>query len=311
MRILLFGRDGRIGWELMRALAPLGEVVALDRDAADHQADFRHPDALVATVHDYAPDVIVNAAGYTAVDRAESEPALAQRINADAAAVLAREAAARGAWLVHYSTDYVFDDSRTDARDETAPARPLSAYGRSKLAGEQAIVQQGGRHLILRTGWIHAARGHHFARAILAQALARPTLRVVADQVGAPTGADLVADVTAHALRMVTAGRPELGGTYHLVAAGETSWHGYACHVIDRARSAGLPIKATPADVMPISSRQLAAPARRPLNSRLSTAKLRQAFGLHVPPWQAGVERMLLGLFETAAGATHNPGISS
>jgi dTDP-4-dehydrorhamnose reductase len=293
MKIVLLGRNGQLGWELQRALAPLGELVALDRSGADGlPADFEQPQTLAALLHALRPDVVVNAAAYTAVDRAESEPARAHAVNAEAPAVLARAAAALGATLVHYGSDYVYDGSGDAPRSEDAPTAPLSVYGRSKLAGEEAIRASGCRHLILRTSWVYAARGGNFAKTMLRLAAERESLSVVGDQVGAPTGAELLADVTAHALRVLAA-RPELGGTYHCAAAGQTSWHGYACFVIERARAAGVTLKAAPDAVRAIASAQYPTPARRPLNSRLDTRRLRAAFGLHLPHWQVGVERML------------------
>jgi dTDP-4-dehydrorhamnose reductase len=293
MKTLLLGKNGQLGWELQRALAPLGELVALDRSGIDGlSADFEQPQTLTALLGALRPDVVVNAAAYTAVDRAESEPARAHAVNAEAPAVLARAAAALGATLVHYGSDYVYDGSGDAPRSEDAPTAPLSAYGRTKLAGEEAIRASGCRHLILRTSWVYAARGGNFAKTMLRLAAERESLSVVCDQVGAPTGAELLADVTAHALRVLAA-RPELGGTYHCAAAGETSWHGYACFVIEHARAAGVALKAAPDAVRAIASAQYPTPARRPLNSRLDTRRLRAAFGLHLPHWQVGVERML------------------
>ena len=295
MRLLLFGRNGQVGWELQRSLAVLGEVVALDAASEALCGDFARPDALAATVREVRPDAIVNAAAYTAVDRAESEPELAHAINATAPGVLAREAAALGAWLVHYSSDYVFDGSGDAPRDESAPTCPLNVYGRTKLEGEQAIRAAGGNHLILRTSWVYAARGQNFARTMLKLAAERDRLQVVDDQFGAPTGAELLADVTAHAVRAVTA-RPELGGTYHVAASGETSWHGYARFVIEWAREHGRPVKALPGAIEAVPSSAWPTPAARPHNSRLDTSKLRSTFGLALPPWQAGVERILAEL---------------
>ncbi|HMQ72556.1 MAG TPA: dTDP-4-dehydrorhamnose reductase, partial [Rubrivivax sp.] len=230
MRILLLGSRGQVGWELQRALAPLGELTALDRrGTGPWQADLSQPERLAPMLDALAPQLIVNAAAHTAVDRAESEPGLAHAINAAAPGELARWAAAHDATLVHYSSDYVFDGSGHTARSEDAPTGPLSVYGRSKLAGEEAIRASGCRHLILRTSWVYAARGGNFARTMLRLAAERDELRVIADQVGAPTGAELLADVTAHALRALAVD-PTLAGTYHCAAAGETSWHGYACH---------------------------------------------------------------------------------
>jgi dTDP-4-dehydrorhamnose reductase len=290
MKFLLFGKAGQVGWELQRALAPLGEVVAFD----SRQADFTQPETLAAIVRDVRPDAIVNAAAHTAVDKAESELERAQAINADAPGVLAREAAALGAWLVHYSTDYVFDGSGSTPRDESAPTAPLSAYGRSKLDGEERIRASGCKHLILRTSWVYGARGGNFARTMLRLAGEREKLTVIDDQIGAPTGADLLGDITAHALRAVRQ-RPGLSGTYHAVAAGETSWHGYASFVIDWARANGLPLKVQAVEPIPTSA--YPTPARRPLNSRLDTRKLRECFDIVLPPWQLGVERMLTEAF--------------
>jgi dTDP-4-dehydrorhamnose reductase len=286
MNLLLFGRGGQVGWELQRAMAPLGRVTALDRT----DADLSRPQALAQVVRRLRPDVIVNAAAYTAVDQAESEPDLAQAVNAESPSVLAREAAQLGAWLVHYGTDYVFDGSGDAPRDEDAPTGPLSVYGRTKLDGEQRIRASGCRHLILRTSWVYAARGGNFARTMLRLAAERERLTVVADQVGAPTSAELLADVTAHVLRAAIR-RPELGGTYHVAADGETSWHAYATFVIEWARARGLPLKVQAVEPVPTSAWPAA--ARRPLNSRLDTRKLRRTFDLVLPPWQAGVARML------------------
>jgi len=293
MKILLLGKNGQVGWELQRALAPLGDLVACDFDTpAPLTADFSHPESLAALVAAVQPDVIVNAAAHTAVDKAESEPDLAQALNATAPAVLACEAAARGAWLVHYSTDYVFDGSGHSPRSEDAPTGPLSVYGRTKLAGEQAIATSGCKHLILRTSWVYAARGGNFAKTMLKLAAERDALNVIADQWGAPTSAELLADVTAHVLRQAMA-RPALGGLYHCVAGGETTWHAYAQLVIEHARAAGVPIKVAADAVRPIPTTAYPTPATRPLNSRLDTSRLQTAFGLHLPDWQPGVVRML------------------
>jgi dTDP-4-dehydrorhamnose reductase len=292
MKILLLGKGGQVGWELQRSLAPLGEVVALDFDSPGLHADFSRPEGLAATVQAVRPDVIVNAAAHTAVDKAEGEPELAQAINATAPGVLAREAVALGAWLVHYSTDYVFDGSGDAPRGEDAPTGPLSVYGRTKLDGEEAIRASGCRHLIFRTSWVYGARGGNFARTMLRLAAERDQLTVIDDQVGAPTGADLLADLTAHALR-ATARDPSLAGTYHAVAGGQTSWHGYARFVIGFAQARGLALKTAVDAIEPVPTTAFPTPAKRPLNSRLSTARLRERFGLVLPDWQVGVERML------------------
>ena len=292
MKVLLFGKGGQLGWELQRSLAPLGELTALDFDSTDYAADFSHPAGLAATVRALRPDVIVNAAAHTAVDKAESEPEFAAALNAEAPRVLAAEATALGAWLVHYSTDYVFDGSGTAPRDEAAATGPLSTYGRTKLDGENHIRGSGCKHLIFRTSWVYAARGGNFARTMLKLAAERDVLSVIDDQIGAPTGADLLADVTAHAIRAVLHDA-RLGGTYHAVAAGETSWHGYARFVIEWARANGLPVRVAAAAIKAVPTSAYPTPARRPLNSRLDTRKLRETFGLTLPNWQTGVQRML------------------
>jgi dTDP-4-dehydrorhamnose reductase len=290
MKILLLGKNGQLGWELQRSLAPLGELIALDRTQG---ADLSDGDALVETVRRLTPQVIVNAAAYTAVDKAESDAEACERINATAPGLLAREARRLGALLVHYSTDYVFDGSGSEARTETATTAPLGVYGATKRAGEQAIQESGCAHLILRTSWVYAARGGNFAKTMLRLAAEREQLKVIADQIGAPTGADLLADLSAHMVR-ATLARPELGGLYHAVAGGETSWHAYARHVIEFARARGNAIKVAPEQVLAIPTSEYPTPARRPLNSRLSTHKLQTAFGLSLPAWQQGVERMLM-----------------
>ncbi|MDH5537974.1 MAG: dTDP-4-dehydrorhamnose reductase [Rhizobacter sp.] len=293
MKILLLGKNGQVGWELQRALAPLGEVIALDFDSPGPlSADFTKPESLAATVRAVRPAIIANAAAHTAVDKAESEPELAHAINASAPGILAHEAAACGAWLLHYSTDYVFDGSGTQPWHEDSPTGPLSVYGRTKLDGEQAIRASGCQHLILRTSWVYAARGGNFAKTMLKLAAERDRLTVIDDQIGAPTGAELLADLSSHMLRSAMA-RPELAGTYHAAAQGTTSWHGYACHVIELARAMGQAIKVAPSAIEPVPSSAYKTAARRPANSRLDARKLQQAFGLHLPDWQRGVERML------------------
>ena len=292
MKILLFGKNGQVGWELQRALAPLGEVIALDADSTGLSADFSNPESLISTVREVAPHWIVNAAAHTAVDKAESESDLARAINATAPGVLAREAAAMGAWLMHYSTDYVFDGSGSTARAEDAPTGPLGVYGATKLEGEELIRASGCQHLIFRTSWVYAARGGNFARTMLKLAQERDALKVIDDQIGAPTGADLLADLSAHAMRSVAL-QPQHGGTYHAVASGHTSWHGYATHVIENARSRGVPIRVAREAIAAVPTSAFPTPARRPANSRLDTQKLRNTFGLRLPDWQSGVDRML------------------
>jgi dTDP-4-dehydrorhamnose reductase len=293
VRILLFGCNGQVGWELQRSLAPLGEVVALGSKGDERfRGDFADSAGVVETVRELRPHAIVNAAAYTAVDRAESEADLALQVNAIAPAAIAAAAAEVGACMVHYSTDYVFDGSGTRPWREDDATDPLGVYGHSKLEGERRIAAALPRHLILRTSWVYAARGANFAKTMLRLARERDELKVVDDQVGAPTGADLLADVTAHALRALLAD-PAKAGIYHVAAAGETSWHGYARFVLAQAQRLGEALKAGPAQVLAVPSSAFATVARRPHNSRLSTTHLAEAFGLRMPPWEQGVARML------------------
>jgi dTDP-4-dehydrorhamnose reductase len=294
LKILLLGKNGQVGWELQRSLAPLGEVLALDRHSTTYCGDLSKPEELAQTVLAYKPDLIVNAAAHTAVDKAESEPELAKVLNTDAPAGLAKAAAQVGAWLVHYSTDYVFDGSGTHARQEGEGTGPLSVYGQTKLDGEKAIVASGCKYLIFRTSWVYAARGGNFAKTMLRLAQEREKLTVINDQYGAPTGADLIADVTAHAMRRVSlAQNLSLSGVYHLVASGETTWHGYASYVIEKAKATKSELRWTVTDIAPVLTSAFPTPATRPLNSRLCTHKLQGAFDLVLPPWQQGVDRML------------------
>ena len=293
MKILLLGKHGQVGWELQRSLAPLGQLIALDRHGANGLCgDLGDLPGIAATVRATQPQVIVNAAAYTAVDKAESERDLAQRLNAEAPAVLAREAAACGALLLHYSTDYVFDGSGDQPWREDDATGPLSVYGATKRQGEQAIVGSGCAHLILRTSWVYAARGGNFAKTMLRLAQERERLTVIDDQWGAPTGAELIADVSAHAI-VQTRQQPDKAGIYHLAAAGHTTWFAYAKHVLAQARQAQPAIKIKATEVASITTADYPTPARRPLNSRLDTRKLESTFGLTLPPWQHGVDRML------------------
>jgi dTDP-4-dehydrorhamnose reductase len=292
MKILLFGKSGQVGWELQRSLAPLGELVALDFDSKELCGDFARLRDIAETVQAVSPDVIVNAAAHTAVDKAEREPEQVRIINALAPAMLAREAGKLGAWLVHYSTDYVFDGSGSTPWTETDPTGPLNVYGATKLEAEEAILESGCHHVIFRTSWVFAARGDNFAKTMLRLAQERDRLTVIDDQVGAPTGADLLADVTAHAIRTALQ-RPNVSGLYHLVAADETSWYGYARFVLNFARQTGITLKIAPESILPVPTSAFPSPARRPANSRLDTSKLRSTFGLSLPPWQTGVARML------------------
>lgn len=292
MNILLLGANGQVGWELQRALAPLGCLHCCDRASAD----LTKPSRLVSLIDAVQPQVIVNAAAYTAVDKAESDEIAARRVNAESVAVLADAARRRDAWLVHYSTDYVFNGDKVGCYNEQDSVAPLSVYGKTKLEGEQAIQRIGCKHLILRTSWVYASRGSNFAKTILRLAGERDELRVVADQYGAPTSAELIADVTALMLqRLAHDGslRSQASGIYHLVASGETSWYGYARFLIERATALGLSLKVRADSVLPISSDEYPVPARRPFNSRLATEKLRQAFGLYLPAWEYHAERAL------------------
>lgn len=303
MKILLLGRNGQLGWELQRSLSVLGELTSLGTRADDNPGrlcgDLADTPGLLTTLKQVRPDVVVNAGAYTAVDKAESDPHLAAQINATGPATLAQTCSETGAWLVHYSTDYVFDGSGDRKWTETDATGPLSVYGQTKLDGEHA-VQRCPHHLILRTSWVYGSRGGNFARTMLRLAGERDSLNVVNDQIGAPTGADLLADVTAHALRAAIQ-NPSLAGLYHCAAAGDTSWHGYAQRVLAEAARRGLALRVRSEQVKAISASAYPTPARRPLNSRLACAKLESAFGLKLPPWQLGVDRML----DEIAGGNH------
>ncbi|MBH3412027.1 dTDP-4-dehydrorhamnose reductase [Pseudomonas putida] len=296
MKVLLLGKDGQVGWELQRALIVVGEVIALSRHPVSTpygtlSADLSDLAGLRETIRAVAPDVIVNAAAYTAVDKAETERELAHTVNALASQVMAEEAKRLDALLVHYSTDYVFDGTGARAWKESDPVSPVNHYGETKLQGEQLIAASGCEHLIFRTSWVYAARGNNFAKTMLRLAKDRQSLNIIADQAGVPTGADLLADVAVHALQK-TLIDPGLCGIYHLAPAGETSWHEYATYVIEFARVNGesLAVEA----INPIATTEFPTPAKRPLNSRLDTKKLRDAFSLQLPDWKVGVTRMLM-----------------
>jgi dTDP-4-dehydrorhamnose reductase len=295
MKILLTGKSGQLGFELQRALAPLGEVVAI----GTQDCNLADADALRELVRGVAPDVIVNPAAYTAVDKAESDEATARAVNAVAPAILGEEGAKLGALVIHYSTDYVFDGTKQGAYTEGDAPAPQSVYGRTKLEGEQGLAAANPRHLILRTSWVVGAHGGNFAKTMLRLAGEREKLTVVADQFGAPTPAALLADVTAHLVReharAGSTGFPY--GTYHVAAGGETSWHGYAQFVIGEALAAGKTLKATVDAVAPLATEQYPTPAKRPLNSRLDTVRFRMTFGLRLPPWQDGVRHVLQQIF--------------
>ncbi len=295
MKILLFGGNGQVGHELRRSLAPLGEVVAatrngtLDNGTHCEVADFDMPDTLPVLIERVAPDVVVNAAAYTAVDRAESDRDAAFRANAEAPQRIAEACAARDALLVHYSTDYVFDGSGARPYRENDATSPLGVYGESKLAGESAIRASGARHMIFRTAWVYASHGKNFMRTMLRLAAERDELRVVADQIGTPTPAALIADVTAVALV-----RPfDRSGVWHLTAAGQTTWHGFAEAIVGAAYARGqlgrLP------QVVPIATSDYPTPAKRPAYSRLDIARIEADFGIVLPDWRTGLEMILDG----------------
>ena len=292
MRILLFGANGQVGTELRCSLAPLGEVVAttrggtLDDGNPCEVADFDAPDSLPALIEGVAPDVVVNAAAYTAVDRAESDRDAAFRANAEAPARIAAACAARGARLIHYSTDYVFDGHGTRPYREDDPTQPAGVYGASKRAGEEAIAATGADHLILRTAWVYAAHGKNFLRTMLRLAAERDRLRVVADQTGTPTSAALIADVTALALA-----KPALSGIRHLTAAGQTTWHGFAEAIVAGAHARGLLARVVPVD--PIATVDYPTPAARPAYSVLDTSRLAADLGAGLPDWTAGLAMIL------------------
>ena len=291
MKILLTGKNGQVGFELQRALAPLGEVHAVD----SARCDLANEQALRALVRELRPQLIVNPAAYTAVDRAEKEDGQAHAVNAIAPGVLGQEAERIGAAVIHYSTDYVFDGRKPSPYNEQDAVQPLNVYGRSKLGGEVALATATRRHLILRTSWVVGAHGQNFAKTMLRLAAERSELRIVNDQFGAPTSAALIADVTAHMVRRLQTGGGEAfpWGTYHLNASGETTWFDYARFVLARAREAGHELKVGPDQVTPIASADYPTPAPRPMNSRLDTRLLQSTFDLHLPHWQQGLDHIL------------------
>ncbi len=293
MKILLFGKNGQVGWELQRGLAALGQLVALDRHSQFFCGDLSDLAGIAKTVQNVKPDMIVNAAAYTAVDKAETDISQAELINSKAPEALANAAKECGAWLVHYSTDYVFDGSGNEAWKEDDRVSPLNVYGGTKLQGEQAIQKSGCEYLIFRTSWVYAARGNNFAKTMIRLAQEREQLSVINDQFGAPTGAELLADVTAHAIRLASR-KKDVAGLYHLVAAGETSWFDYARYVLDFARQAGVSLKLPENALQFIPTSQYPTPAKRPLNSRLNTEKIKTTFDIDLPDWRIGVERMLM-----------------
>lgn len=291
MKILLLGKNGQVGWELQRSLAPLGELIALDRSgAAGLTGDLGDIQGLIQTIRTLQPDVLVNAAAYTAVDRAEDEQQLALRVNGEAPRAMAEAMAELNGWLIHYSTDYVFDGSGCAPWREDDRTSPINYYGLSKLQGEQAIRHSGCDHLIFRTSWVYGMHGNNFAKTILKLAKERKQLQIIDDQMGAPTGADLIADVTAHALRSILS-CPKKQGIYHLAPEGETSWYGYACLMIETTRNNGIELAVE--TVVPIGTNSYKTIAKRPLNSRLNSSRLKEQFHLCLPHWESGVTRML------------------
>ena len=296
MKILLLGANGQVGWELQRSLALLGQINSCDRNTLD----IGNFESLRKYTSDYRPDVIVNAAAYTAVDRAESEIDSASRINAEAVAVLANEAKKINACLVHFSSDYVFDGTKLNAYLEIDKTNPQSVYGKTKLQGEKAIKESECNHLIFRTSWIYSARRVNFAKTIIRLAKEQDELKVVDDQFGVPTSAELVADVTAHCLNQIAQGNiflPNVSGTYHLTPAGKTSWHGFAKYIISESLLHGASFNAKPENVIPISTSDFPSPAKRPSNSQLDTQKLRDTFKLTLPPWQTHVKRLITEIY--------------
>lgn len=286
MNILLLGKDGQVGHELRRTLLPLGQVHACGRQ----DANLEDLEGLRQLLHRQKPDLIVNAAAYTAVDRAETHQDAARLVNSDAVAILAEFSKANGVLLVHYSTDYVFDGRKDAPYDLNDPTNPQSVYGATKLAGEAAITASGCNALVLRTSWVFSAHGGNFVKTILRLAKERDALNIVADQHGAPTSAELIADVTALAIAGLRQGTLQKG-IYHLTSAGHTTWHGLACHVVARARSNGVPLKAQTADIKPITTEQYPVPAARPKNSRLNTCDLTSPLKLQLPHWSIHVDR--------------------
>ncbi|SFD89059.1 dTDP-4-dehydrorhamnose reductase [Nitrosomonas sp. Nm166] len=292
MKILLLGRNGQVGWELQRSLAPLGELIALSSTSKALCGDLTNLTGIKHTIRKIAPDIIVNAAAYTAVDKAESETESAHLLNAEAPGILAQEAKQLNARLVHYSTDYVFNGNGDQPHFETDATDPLNVYGRTKLEGEKNIIASGCSHLIFRTSWVYAAHGNNFIKTILRLAQQRDKLTIVNDQIGSPTGAELIADITAYAL-LALKHQPEVSGLYHLVAKGYTSWYEFARFILKHASHANFPLKIQLDALLPIASRDFPLPAERPLNSRLNTGKLEKQFDLNLPAWQAGVSRTL------------------
>lgn len=303
MKILLFGKNGQLGWELQRSLAFMGELVTLDTDDQELCGDFTQPDNIIQTLHSVSPNVIVNAAAYTVVDKAESEIDLAHIINSHTPKILAQEAQKLGAWLIHYSTDYVFDGNGVRPWKETDPAIPLNVYGSTKLEGEQAILSSNCKHLIFRTSWVYSVRGRNFIKNMIHLMQNRDSLTVIDDQIGSPTGAELLADVTAHSIRTVL-WQPQLSGLYHVSAKGETSWYNYANFIFDKTLLSPISPKIKTKHIQPVTTDTFSQTAKRPKNSRLDTKKFEKAFNVTLPLWQTGVTRTLSEILDNNYDST-------
>ncbi|MDX1923492.1 MAG: dTDP-4-dehydrorhamnose reductase [Alphaproteobacteria bacterium] len=292
MKILLFGKNGNLGSELQRSLAPLGTLITLNRASTEHCGDLGNLDGIAHSIAAVRPDVIVNAAAYTAVDKAESEKPVAKLINTSAPEVMAVEAKRFNAKLIHFSTDYVFDGVGNKPYRESDTPNPINTYGQTKKDGEDAIIASGAQHIILRTSWVYGAAGRNFVKTIIELAKARETLNVINDQIGAPTGASMLADCTAQVIRHGRAAN----GIYHLTAAGETSWYHYAQFIVQSLHSMGMQLKLPFEGIKPIPSSDYPTPATRPLNSRLDTTAFKETFGITLPQWQNGVTALLTQL---------------
>ena len=292
MRILLLGANGQVGWELQRSLSPLGEVKVCDRQTID----LEELNNLSILLDEYKPEIIVNAAAYTAVDQAETDLDKAKRINTEAVSLLANKSKQLNAMLVHFSTDYVFDGTKVGAYKETNKVNPQSVYGETKLLGENAIIDSGCKHLVFRTSWVYAPRGSNFPKTIIRLASERDELKVVCDQFGVPTSAELIADVTSLCLYQIIQDKvkaDDVTGIYNLTPNGKTSWHGLAQYVIKKALGLGNTFRITPVNILPISTEEYPLPAKRPANSLLNTQKIRQTFGIHLPHWEMHVDRLI------------------
>ena len=295
MKILLLGKNGQVGWELQRSLAPLGEVISLDRNGLNQWCgDLSKPDQIYQTIVDIAPNVVVNASAYTAVDLAETEQDMANLINHVAVGKIAEACTQIKALLVHYSTDYVFDGEGTSIFNETDVLKPLNAYGQTKALGEQAIQNAQCNYLIFRTSWVFAQKGKNFLKTMLTLSQQREELSVIDDQIGAPTSAELIADVSAHAIVQTLRDQTKIG-IYHLVASGETSWFEYANYIFEQAKNLGVNLAIQ--QVNPIPTAAYPTPAKRPHNSRLNNQKIQHAFQIYLPDWKVHVQRTVIEVF--------------